>query len=32
LTTGATLDFCGNLLLERHPGLRVSVVTLAIAV
>jgi len=32
MTTGATLDFCGNLLLERHPGLRISVATLAIAV
>jgi len=31
ITTGATLDFCGNLLLEQHPGLRISVATLAIA-
>ena len=31
LTTGATLDFCGNLLLEHHPGVRLSVVTLALA-
>ncbi len=30
LTTGATLDFCGNILLEHHPGLRISVTTLAI--
>lgn len=31
LTTGATVDFCGNILLEHHAGLRVSVATLAIA-
>ncbi|CAH0999622.1 hypothetical protein LEM8419_00922 [Neolewinella maritima] len=31
LTTGATLDFCGNVLLSRHPGLRLSVLTLAVA-
>ena len=31
LTTGATLDFCAQALLERHPGLRISVVTLAAA-
>ncbi len=31
LTTGATLDFCGNSLLDAHPGLRLSVVTLALA-
>ena len=30
MTTGATLDFCGNLLLAAHPGLRLSVATLAI--
>ncbi|MTB52291.1 ComF family protein [Lewinella sp. W8] len=30
LTTGATLDFCGNALLEHHPSLRISVGTLAI--
>ena len=30
LTTGATLDFCGNILLDNHPGLRVSIATLAI--
>lgn len=30
LTTGATLDFCGNILLDHHPGLRLSVATLAI--
>ena len=31
LTTGATLDFCGNLLLEHHPGVRLSIITLALA-
>ncbi|MEL7160723.1 MAG: phosphoribosyltransferase family protein [Bacteroidota bacterium] len=31
LTTGATLDICGNLLLEHHPGCQVSIATLAIA-
>ena len=31
LTTGATLDFCGNLLLEHHPGLRLSLIALALA-
>lgn len=31
LTTGATLDFCGQLLLEHHPGVRLSVATLAVA-
>ncbi len=31
LTTGATLDFCAHTLLETHPGLRISVVTLAVA-
>ncbi len=31
LTTGATLDFCGNVLLDTHPGVRLSVVTLALA-
>jgi len=31
LTTGATLDFCGNILMEHHEGLRLSIVTLAIA-
>ncbi|MBB4078591.1 ComF family protein [Lewinella aquimaris] len=30
LTTGATLDFSGNALLEAHSGLRLSVATLAI--
>jgi len=30
ITTGATLDFCGNLLLEAHAGSRVSIATLAI--
>ncbi|WP_273446257.1 ComF family protein [Neolewinella agarilytica] len=30
ITTGATLDFCGNLLLEAYPGSRVSIATLAI--
>lgn len=31
MTTGATLDFCGNSLLAAHPGLRLSIVTLALA-
>ncbi len=31
LTTGATLDFCGNVLLEHHPGVRISVLVLAVA-
>ncbi len=31
LTTGATLDFCGNILLEHHPGVRISIATLAMA-
>lgn len=31
MTTGATLDFCGNILLSAHPGLRLSIVTLALA-
>ncbi|MEM9258538.1 MAG: phosphoribosyltransferase family protein [Bacteroidota bacterium] len=31
ITTGATLDFCGNLLLDNHPGSKVSIATLAIA-
>jgi ComF family protein len=31
LTTGATLDFCGNVLLEHHKDLRVGIATLAIA-
>ena len=31
LTTGATLDFCGNLLLEHHPDVKISIATLAIA-
>lgn len=31
LTTGATIDFCGNILLDHHPGIRISVATLAIA-
>ncbi len=31
LTTGATIDFCGNVLLEGHKGLRLGVATLAIA-
>lgn len=31
LTTGATIDFCGNVLLAGHEGLRVGVATLAIA-
>lgn len=30
MTTGATLDFCGNALLEAHRGLRLSVATLAL--
>lgn len=31
ITTGATLDFCGNVLLAGHPGCRLSVASLAIA-
>ncbi|MEM9928438.1 MAG: phosphoribosyltransferase family protein [Bacteroidota bacterium] len=31
LTTGATLDFCGNLLLDHHPDAKISIATLAIA-
>lgn len=31
MTTGATLDFCGNILLEAHTDLRLSVATLAVA-
>ncbi|WP_420461074.1 ComF family protein [Neolewinella sp.] len=31
LTTGATVDFCGNVLLEHHPGVRISVLVLAVA-
>lgn len=31
LTTGATLDFCGQALLEAHEGLRLSLLVLAIA-
>ena len=31
LTTGATLDFCAHALQERHPDVRISVVTLAAA-
>ena len=31
ITTGSTLDFCGDLLVKRHPGLRLSVATLAVA-
>lgn len=31
LTTGATLDFCGQALLNAHPGVRISVATLAVA-
>ena len=31
LTTGATLDFCGNVLLKHHPGVRISVLVLAVA-
>jgi ComF family protein len=31
LTTGATLDFCGHVLLATHDRLRLSVATLAIA-
>lgn len=30
MTTGATLDFCGNILLAAHPDLRLSVATLAV--
>ncbi|MBC6994222.1 phosphoribosyltransferase family protein [Neolewinella lacunae] len=31
VTTGATLDFCGNLLLEHHANATLSIATLAIA-
>ena len=31
LTTGATVDFCADALLGAHPGIRLSVVTLAAA-
>lgn len=31
VTTGATLDFCGNLLVERHAGCRVGIAALAAA-
>ncbi|THH39996.1 ComF family protein [Neolewinella litorea] len=31
LTTGATLDFCGNVLLEAFPDVRLSVAVLAVA-
>jgi len=31
ITTGATLDFCGNLLLAQHAGCKVSIATLAMA-
>lgn len=31
LTTGATLDFCGNLLLEQHANSKLSIATLAMA-
>jgi len=31
MTTGATLDFCGNILLSTHPGLKLSIATLALA-
>lgn len=31
ITTGATLDFCGNLLLEHHAESTISIATLAIA-
>ena len=29
ITTGATLDFCGNLLLQNHEGCKLSLATLA---
>ncbi len=29
ITTGATLDFCGNLLLKTHEGAKLSIATLA---
>lgn len=29
ITTGATLDFCGNILLEHHPGCAISIAALA---
>ena len=31
VTTGATLDFCGNLLVEHHAGCRVGIAALAAA-
>ncbi|PPK85711.1 ComF family protein [Neolewinella xylanilytica] len=31
LTTGATIDFCAEALIAAHPGLQISVVTLAVA-
>ncbi len=31
MTTGATLDFCGNALLEIYPGVKLSIATLAVA-
>jgi ComF family protein len=31
LTTGATLDFCGQVLIDTHPDVRLSIATLAIA-
>ncbi|NJB84626.1 ComF family protein [Lewinella marina] len=31
LTTGATLHFCGNALLEAHPDVRLSIAVLAVA-
>ncbi len=30
LTTGATLEFCGNLLLSV-PGVKISIATIAVA-
>lgn len=30
ITTGATLDFCGNALIAAYPGCRISVAALAI--
>ncbi len=31
LTTGATLDFCGNILLEAQPDIRLSLAVVAVA-
>ena len=31
VTTGATLDYCGELLLKHHPGAKLSIATLAVA-